>query len=397
MTPPLTGIRVLDASAVLAAPVSATFLGDFGADVVKIEQPGTGDFTRNGAKKPGGRSLQWVQEGRNKKSVTLNLREPEAQEMLHALIPQFDVVITNYRLPTLQKWRMDPETLQRIHPRGVFAYITGYGLTGPYRNRGTFDRVASAFSGLTYVSGEPDRPPVRGGYALIDYMTAYLAVSGIMMALYHRDCRGGTGQVIDLALYESGFRASEDALVNYSATGEVRERVGNRNPYIVPANDFTARDGRRVSLHAGTGPLFRRFVAAMGQPELAEDARFFSREARVENQDALYEIIATWVQTMDADEVVDLLSSKDIPASVLMSIADIAENPHYRERNTFIEMDDDEHGKLMMPAPLPKFSKTSGVIRSLGGALGSHNSEIYRELLGLGEEELADLSSRGII
>jgi len=397
MTLPLAGVRVLDVSAVLAAPVTATILGDFGADVVKVEQPGTGDFTRKRADRPGGRSLQWVQEGRNKKSVTLNLREPEGQDLLHALVPQFDVVITNYRVPTLQKWRMDPSTLQGLHPRGILTYVTGYGLTGPYRDRGAFDRVASAYAGLTYVSGEPDRPPVRTGYAVIDYMTAYLGASAIMMALYHRDCHGGTGQVIDLALYEAGFRASEDALVNYSVTGDVRERVGNHNRYVVPANDFTTKDGRRVAVHAGTDSLFQRLVDVMKQPELADDVRFDGYKQRVDNQDALYETISAWASTMDATELVALLSSRDIPASPLMSIADIVADPHYRERETFVEVTDEEHGDLLLTAPLPRLSATPGSIRTLGPELGSHNAEVYQELLGLGGERLTALRDRGIV
>lgn len=397
MTLPLSGLKVLDVSAVLAAPISATFLADFGADVVKIEQPRTGDFTRRGATEPGGRSPQWVQEGRNKKSVTLNLRAPEAQEMLHALIPQFDVVVTNYRLPTLVKWRMDPETLQRLHPRGIFAFVTGYGLTGPYRDRGAFDRVASAFSGLSYVSGEADRPPVRSGYAVIDYMTAYLAVAAIMTALYHRDCRGGTGQFIDLALYEAGFRASEDALIRYSATGEVRERVGNRNRSIVPADDFTTLDGRRVSIHAGTAPLFRRLADAMRRPALAEDPRFATDPARVQNQDALYDVIAAWAATLNADDLVDLLTGYDIPASMLLSVADIAVNPHYRSRGTFVEVDDAEYGRLMMAGPLPKLSRTPGAIRFSGRELGADNADVYRDLLGLDDCALAELHGRGVL
>jgi crotonobetainyl-CoA:carnitine CoA-transferase CaiB-like acyl-CoA transferase len=394
---PLTGVRVLDVSAVLAAPVTATILGDFGADVVKVEQPRVGDFTRRGAASPGGRSLQWVQEGRNKRSITLDLHHEQGQDLLHRLVPEFDVVITNYRVPTLRKWRMDPDTLQRVHPDGVLAYITGYGLDGPYRDRGAFDRIASAFSGLTYVSGEPDRHPVRTGYAVIDFMTAYLASSAIMMALYHRDCHGGGGQVIDLALYESGFRASEDALVQYSSSGIVRERVGNHNRRIVPANDFTTKDGRRVAVHAGTETLFRRLLGVMDRTDLIADPRFSSDEARLAHQEELYPLIAEWAGTMGADELVDALSRADVPASALMSIADIVADPHYRERRTFLSVDDPEHGELLVMAPLPRMSGTPGSVRSLGPALGEHNAEVYGDLLGLTPEDLARLEEQGIV
>ncbi|MEC3916897.1 CaiB/BaiF CoA transferase family protein [Nocardia sp. CDC160] len=393
----LSGVRVLDVSTVLAAPVTATLLGDFGADVVKVEEPGRGDFTRLGADRPGGRSLQWSQEGRNKRSVTLNLRTERGQEILRGLVPHFDVVITNYRPPTLEEWGMGPEALQRVNPRAILVYLTGYGLTGPYRDRGAFDRIASAFSGLTYVSGDPAGPPVRSGYSVIDFMSAYLAAFATMTALYHRDVHGGPGQVIDLALYEAGFRASENALLNYSAHGVVRERLGNKNPYIVPATDFDTADGRRVSIHAGTEPLFLRLCAVMGRPDLAEDERFASPIARIGNQDELYAVIAEWTSGMTADDVVKLLSDNDIPASVIMSIADIAADPHYRTRGTVVEVEDPDHGRISMAGPLPRMSATPGRIRSLGPELGASTAAILGELLGLDADDLADLRTDGII
>lgn len=228
---PLEGIRVLDLSTVLAAPVTATFLGDFGAEVVKVEEPGRGDFTRGTP--TGARSPYWAQEARNKKSVTLDLRTERGRSLVRDLVPHFDVVITNYRPPTLVKWGLDPDSLRALAPDAILVYVTGYGLTGPYRDRGSFDRIASAFAGLTHVTGDPDRPPVRSGYSTIDYMAAYLGAFSVVTALYHRDTAGGGGQVVDLALYEAGFRASEDALASYATTGQVRERLGNRNPKIV--------------------------------------------------------------------------------------------------------------------------------------------------------------------
>ncbi|MEU1210638.1 CoA transferase [Nocardia sp. NPDC005825] len=393
----LSGIRVLDVSTVLAAPVTATLLGDFGAEVVKVEEPGRGDFTRLGAASPGGRSLQWAQEGRNKRSVTLDLRTERGQELLRDLVPHFDVVVTNYRPPTLAKWGMDPEALQRINPRAVLVYLTGYGLTGPYRDRGAFDRIASAFSGLTYVSGDPDSPPVRSGYSVIDFMSAYLAAFATMTALYHRDMHGGPGQVIDLALYEAGFRASENALLNYSAHGIVRERMGNKNRYIVPATDFDTADGRRISVHAGTDPLFRRLCTVIGRPKLREDERFATVAARIEHQVELYAMLADWAGGVTADEAVKLLSDNDIPAAPLMSIADIADDPHYRDRQTIVDVDDPDHGRLSMVAPLPHLSATPGSIRSLGPELGASTDEILGELLELDGDELARLRAEGII
>lgn len=397
MTLPLSGIRVLDLSSIIAAPVAATTLGDFGAEVVKVEEPGRGDFMRRSAAAPGGRSLQWVQDGRNKSSITLNLRKPEAREIVHRLLPHFDVLVTNFRPPTLRRWGLDPDAVRARHPRLVALYVTGYGLTGPYSDRGAFDRVASAFAGLTYVSGEADRPPVRTGYAVIDYMGAYAGAFGVVTALYNRDLRGGEGQVIDLALYEPGFRASEDAMMAYSVTGKVRERSGNTNPKVVPAADFETADGRRVSIHAGTEALLRRLGALMGRPGLCEDPRFATHADRVTNQEALYAMIADWVRGQALDALMPRLVAADIPASPLMSIADIAADPHFRERGTIVPVEDEEFGEVLMAAPVPRMSETPGAIRTLGPALGSGNEAVYGGMLGMSRQEIDALRAAGTI
>jgi len=393
----LAGVRVLDLSSIIAAPVAATMLGDFGAEVVKVEEPGRGDFMRRGAATAGGRSLQWVQDGRNKKSVTLNLREAMGREVLHRLLPHFDVVVTNFRPPTLERWGLGPETLHARYKRLVILAITGYGLTGPYRQRGAFDRVASAFSGLTYVSGEADRPSVRSGFAVIDYMTAYMGAFSVVTALYHRDRRGGGGQVIDLALYEPGFRASEDALMSYAAHGRIRERMGNINRNVVPASNFLAADGREVVIHAGTDSLLRRLAEVMQHPGLAEDARFATHADRVRNQDALYAIIAEWAAKHAADRLVEMLVAADIPACPVMNIADIAADPHYRARGTIASVHDDEFGDLLVAAPMPKLSETPGAIRSLGPVLGAHNQEVFAGMLGMADAEIDALRAGGVI
>ncbi|WP_432082740.1 CaiB/BaiF CoA transferase family protein [Streptomyces sp. WAC 04229] len=392
---PLAGIRVLDLSTVLAAPVTATFLGDFGAEVVKVEEPGRGDFTRGTT--PGARSAYWAQEARNKKSVTLDLRTEQGQRIVRELVPHFDVVVTNYRPPTLRSWGLDPDRLSELAPGTVLVYVTGYGLSGPYSDRGSFDRIASAFAGLTYVTGDAERDPVRSGYSTIDYMAAYLGAFAVVTALYHRDTADGGGQVVDLALYEAGFRASEDALAAYATSGRVRERSGNRNPQIVPASDFTTCDGRRVSIHAGTDALFGRLSRLMGRPELAGSDDYASRAARARNADPLYRLIGDWAARYTADDLTKLLNEAGIPASPLMSIADIAADPHYRERGTLVDVPDPDFGDLPMPAPLPRLSKTPGSIRSTGPALGAHNTEVYRDILGLDEQAISALVADGVI
>lgn len=403
MTPPalapsaLAGVRVLDLSSIIAAPVTATMLGDFGAEIVKVEEPGRGDFMRRSAAKPGGRSLGWVQDARNKESITLDLRREAGRAIVHRLLPHFDVLVTNFRPPTLRHWGFDPETIRARYPRLVALYITGYGLTGPYASRGAFDRVASAFSGVTYTSGESGGPSMRAGYALVDYMTAYMGAFSVVSALYHRDCHGGDGQVIDLALFEPAFRASEDALMRFSKTGKVRERSGNINPNVVPAANFITADGREIAIHAGTDSLLRRLADVMGEPELGTDERFATHAARVSNQEALYARIGAWAARQTLDEAMRKLVGADIPASPVMNIADIAADPHYRARGTVREVEDAEHGKLLMAAPLPHMSETPGSIRSLGPELGAANQAIYGELLGMTQAEMEQLHDDGVI
>jgi len=397
MSLPLAGIRVLDLSSIIAAPVAATMLGDFGAEVVKVEEPGRGDFMRRSATRPGGRSLQWIQDARNKQSITLDLRKPEGRAIVHRLLPHYDVLVTNFRPPTLRRWEFDPDTIRARHPRLIALYVTGYGLTGPYSDRGAFDRVASAFAGLTYVTGEADRAPVRSGYATIDYMGAYAGAFGVVTALYNRDHRGGGGQVIDLALYEPGFRASEDAMLAFSVTGRVRERTGNINPKVVPAADFETADNRRITIHAGTEPLLRRLSRVMGCADLCEDPRFATHAARVEHQATLYGIIAEWAVGQTLEAAMARLVAADIPASPVMSIADIAADPHFRDRGTIVSAQDEDYGEVVMAAPIPRLSETPGSIRSLGPALGSANAAIYGGLLGMSDAEIAQLRADGVI
>ena len=249
----------------------------------------------------------------------------------------------------------------------------------------------------TLITGDADRPPVRSGYATIDYMGAYVGAFGVVTALYNRDHRGGTGQVIDLALYEPGFRASEDALLAYSADGRVRERMGNTNPKVVPAADYDTADGRRLSIHAGTEPLLRRLSKLMGRPALCDEPDFATHAARVRNQAALYALIAAWAASLPLATAMAQLVAADVPASPLMSIADIAADPHFRERGTIVPIEDDEHGSLLMTAPIPRMSETPGTVRSLGPVLGSGNQAVLGGMLGMSDAEIATLRDAKVI
>jgi crotonobetainyl-CoA:carnitine CoA-transferase CaiB-like acyl-CoA transferase len=394
---PLAGIVVLDFATILAGPVASTFLGDFGAEVIKVELPGKGDVTRRADYYKDGRSPMWLVEGRNKKSITLDLHHGEGQKIAHKLVEKADVAVFNFRPGKAESWGIGPEDLHKTNPGLIILQISAYGQTGPYSKRTGFDRTIQTFAGTTYVTGYPDRPPVRSGFALVDYMTSYLGAFGVMTALYHRDANGGKGEVVDLSLAEAAFRASESALIDYSITGNVRERQGNSNPFVVPASNFITKDGRNLVMNANTERMWTNLAQAMGMPELIEDARFKAYPDRVENQEALYEIICTWVGELTADGAIEKLVGAGVPADYMRDISDLAEDPHLLERDAVINMIDDQFGKIKVPGIFPKLSNSPGKIRHLGGKLGDYNQEIYGELLGLSDDEIAALGKKGVI
>jgi formyl-CoA transferase len=394
---PLEGIVVIDFATILAAPVAATFLGDFGATVIKVEQPGVGDPTRGLPFIEDGRSPGWLCEGRNKKTVTLNLKSPKGLELAHKLAEKADVVLLNMRPGKAESLGIGPEDLLRTNPNLIISLVSAYGQTGPYSPKGGFDRTASAFSGMTYVSGYPDQPPVRSGYAMVDYMTAYLNAFGIVMALYNRSVNNSGGEVIDVSLAESAFRSSESALMEYSLTGKIRERSGNRNIGFVPAEDFETKDGKILVINAGTDPLFKKLVQVMGKPELLQDPLFSTRFARIMNQEKLYEIIAEWVRGFTAAEGLKLLDDAGIPADFIRNIAELAQDSHMLEREAVLPFQDPEKGKVLIPGVFPKLVKSPGRVEFLGPRLGEYNREIYGNFLGLSPTELEELEAQGVI
>ncbi|MEE2702979.1 MAG: CoA transferase [Myxococcota bacterium] len=394
---PFEGIRVLDLATVMAGPVAATTLGDFGADVIKVEQPGRGDTIRGLGGGPGA-ELFWLQEGRNKRCVTLDLRNPEGQELLAGLAGKSDVLIESFRPGTMENWNLGPERLQASNPRLVYLRMSGYGQTGPYRERGSFDRIAAAFSGVTYASGEPDRPPVRSGYALADYLSAAHNTFAIAMALYHRDAQGdGRGQVIDLALYEPMLRASEATSVVYDRLGVVRERTGNRHAAAVPGGLYETRDGAWLVLFAAPDHLFRALAEALGQPELADDPRFSHAGVRRKNADAIEAIIADWAAERSADEALERLLEFRVAAGRVNSIAEVFADPQVAARENLVSVPDGAGGEIRMVGVLPKLSRTPGRIRHAGRPLGADNEEVFGELLGLDAAEVGALHARGVV
>lgn len=394
---PLDGITVIDFATLLAGPVSTTILGDFGATVIKVEQPKIGDPTRGLPMIEDGRHFGWLNEGRNKKTITLNLRTDEGQKLAHRLAEKADIVVLNFRPGQAEKWHIGPEDLHRTNPNLIVSLVSAYGQTGPYSSKGGFDRNISAFAGLTHATGYPDQPPVRSGYATVDYMTAYLNAYGIMLALYNRDMNDSGGEVIDVCLAEAAFRSTESALIDYSLTGNVRQRTGNRNVAFAPAENFETKDGKILVINAGTDRLFNKLVAVMEQPEILTNPHFENRIARTLCQDELYEIIGKWVKQMTAEEGLKLMDEAGIPADLVRDMAELAHDPHLREREAVMEVTDPEKGKVLIPGVFPKMKNARGRVKFLGARLGEYNQEILGDLLGVSSEELSKLEKKGVI
>ena len=398
MTKPLEGIRVLDIGTLLAGPWGATLLGDFGAEVIKVEQPDTGDSLRGPPKdgKPG-TPLNWLIDSRNKKSITLNLRTKKGQQILRELVGISDVLFENFTPGTLEKWGLGWNDLKQVNPNLIMVRVSGYGQTGPYSDRPGYDRIALGFSGYMYPTGFPDRYPVRPAFATADYNTATFGAYAAMLALYARDVNQEAGQLIDLALYEAPFRISSNLVASWKATGKNRERIGNRNPGFSPAGTFETSDQRYIQIAAGGDNVWRRLAKIIGGDELAEDIRYKTSRDRINRSDELEQLIENWIGQREFSEVENTLVEAGVPAGGILRASDIAEDPHYRERDSLIEFEDPVNGKIAMPGVIPKLSETPGEVKWTGPALGHHNQEIYEGLLDKTKSELLDLQNEGII
>ena len=398
MIKPLDKVRVLDIGTLLAGPWGATLLGDFGAEVIKVEQPGIGDALRGTSKEgEAGNPLHWLVDARNKKSITLNLRVAEGQEILRSLVEHADVLIENFTPGTLEKWNLGWEVLKAINPQLIMVRVSGYGQTGPYANRPGYDRIALGFSGYMYPTGFPDRYPVRPAFPTADYNTATFGAYAAMLALYQRDANGGTGQMIDLALYEPPFRITASLVAGWEKTGQNRERIGNRNPGFAPAGTFETNDGRYVQIAAGGDNVWQRLATIMGGIALAEDKRFLKSRDRIKRADELERLLGDWIRSRSFEDIERQLVAAGVPVGGIYRAEDIAQDPHYRARDSLIEVEDAEQGTITMPGVVPNLSETPGSVEWTGPKLGAHNEEIYGDLLGKGIDDLADLASRGII
>ncbi len=396
MTQALEGLRVLDLATFVAAPVCATLLGEFGAEVIKVEQPGQGDDLRRLGRQADGVSLWWLVEGRNKKSITCNLRTPEGQELIKRLAAQSDIVTENFRPGTLERWNLDYEALKEINPKIIMVRISAFGQTGPYRARPGFGRIAAAVGGISYLSGHPDRPPVTPGTPTIpDYLAGVMGAVGALIALRHCG-RTGEGQVVDVALYEPILRMLDELIPVYGATGHVRERIGSGTEYVVPHNHYRTRDGEWLAIACTSDRMFERLLLAMGREELK--ARYQSMADRLRLREELDAMIQKWVEGRDAREALAELQAAEVPASLVHSVRDLFEDPHLKARENIVAVPNPLGGLLHMVGVVPRLSLTPGRIRHAGPLRpGEHNEEIYGGRLGLDHEELGRLRQRGAI
>lgn len=395
---PMAGIRVLDVSNYIAGPYCCTQLGEFGAEVIKVEMPKVGDPLRNfGTRTDCGETLPWLSEGRNKKCVTLNLKSPEGAAMLRQLAAKADVVVENFRPGVMEGWGLSYEELNKDNPGLIMVRISGYGQTGPYKNRPGFGRIANAFGGISFLAGFPDRPPVTPGSAtLADYMAGLYGSLGVMFALRVRDATG-QGQMIDIGLYEAVFRILDELAPAYDYGKYVRQRMGPTTVNVCPHSHYLTGDELWVAIACTTDKIFARLAGIMGEPEVAGEGKYGTFTKRWDNREEVDAWVTVWTRSQTRDEVLAACADGEVPAGPLYAIDEIFEDPQYAARENMIEMTDPRIGSIKIPNAMPRMSLTPAQINSLGPSLGAHNAEIYGDLLGLSEERLKELADKGVV
>ncbi|HEY5678474.1 MAG TPA: CoA transferase [Pseudomonadales bacterium] len=390
---PLHGIRVVELGQLIAGPFCGQLLGDFGAEVIKVEPPGAGDPMRGWGQ---GAPVWWPVIARNKKSVTLNLREAEGQELLKQLAVKADVLIENFRPGTMEKWGLDYGTLAALNPGLIMVRVSGFGQTGPYAHRAGYGSIGEAMGGIRYLAGDPDRPPSRVGLSIGDSLAATFACLGTLAALHSRHATG-RGQVVDSAIYEAVLAMMESTIPEFTEAGVIRERSGAILPKIAPSNVYPTADGEMILIGANQDSVFARLCRAMERLELTEDARYRDHAARGEHQQELDELIARWTRTLAADALLDVLESNGVPAGRIYRAPEMLADPQYAARESIVAVAHRAFPNLKMQNVAPKLSETPGRIRWHGPELGEHNEEVYGELLGLLPERRAELGASGVI
>lgn len=395
---PLQGFRVLDLATMIAAPYCASILGEFGAEVIKVEMPGKGDPWRTfGTMSEAGSTLNWLNEARNKKSITLDLRKPEGADLLRQLVAKTDILIENFRPGTLEKWGLGFDALKTIKPDLIMVRVSAYGQTGPYKNRPGYARVAHGFSGLTYLAGEPGGPPViPGSTSLADYITGAFGAIGALMSIIARD-RFAVGQMVDVSLYEGVFRMLDEMATLYARDGTIRERMGADTVNAVPHSHYEAKDGRWIALACSSDKMFERLAHVMDRLDLIAPDRFATVTQRVERREEVNGIVADWMRKYTCDEIVRRCLDGDVPAGPINSVADIFLDPQFKARENLIEREHAKAGTLVVHNVVARLSETPGSVDTLGPDLGQHNDEIYAGLLDLTPQDLQRLRELKVI
>ncbi|UPK76784.1 CoA transferase [Nocardioidaceae bacterium SCSIO 66511] len=394
---PLDDLRVVELGQLLAGPFCGQLLGDFGAQVIKVEDPGAGDPMRQwGREKPYGQSLWWPVVARNKRSVTANLRVAEGQDLVRRLIAGADVLIENFRPGTLERWGLSPERLWELNPGLIITRVTGFGQDGPYAQRAGYGSIGEAMGGIRYVTGDPDRPPARTGVSLGDSLAATFACLGTLVALHQRG-RSGRGQIVDSAIYEAVLSLMESMVPEWQVAGYQRERTGATLPNVSPSNAYPTGDGEMILIAANQDTVFRRLADVMDRSDLAGDERYRTHSARGANMDELDGLIAEWTSTLKADDLLERLHEGGVPAGRIFRAKDMFADPHFAAREAIVRLAHPDLGEFAVHNVAPRLSDTPGAVRHLGPALGQHNDEIYRDLLGLTDDELSSLRTDGVI
>jgi formyl-CoA transferase len=396
-TGPLKGLRLIEMGTLLAGPFCGQLMADFGAEVIKVEPPKQGDPMRVwGREKAHGKSLWWPVVARNKKSVTLNLREKEGQDIARDLISKADFLLENFRPGTMERWNMSYEELAKINPGLIMIRVSGFGQTGPYSVRAGFGAVGESMGGLRYVCGDPSTPPSRMGISIGDSLAATFACIGALTALHHRE-KTGEGQVVDSAIYEAVLNMMESLITEYDKGGYIRERTGAILPNVAPSNVYPTSDDQYLLIAANQDTVFKRLCEAMGQPELAENERYATHTARGAVQQELDDLISEWTKTVDSKTLEQMMEDHGIPSGKIYTPVDMLEDAHFKAREAIVTTMHPTFGELKMQNVAPKLSKTPGNIRRPGPELGQHNKEIYGNVLAMTAEQMAELESKGII
>jgi crotonobetainyl-CoA:carnitine CoA-transferase CaiB-like acyl-CoA transferase len=393
---PLAGVRVIEFGGLIAGPYAASVLAQFGAEVIKIESPGEGDPLRKWRKLHDGTSVWWYSLGRNKKSITLNLKTAKGQQIARDLVRTADIVIENFRPGVLEGWGLGWADLSKVKPTLVMVRISGYGQSGPYKDRPGFAAIAEAMGGLRHVTGYPDRPPVRAGVSLGDSLAGIYGVIGALMAMHHVTNNNGRGQFVDVALYEAVFGVMESLLPEFSRFRHVRERSGGSLPGIAPSNTYPCKDGSYVVIAGNSDGIFKRLMRAIGRADLAEDPSLARNDGRANEERMLDEAIEAWTRQHDAEQVLAALAAADVPGGRIYTAADIYDDPHYRARDMIEPVTLPGEESIDLPGIVPKLSETPGETRWIGPALGQHLEEVLAEI-GITGDALKQLRAEGVV